>query len=326
MDDWWSAADIAGNVFANIPDGAAVMLAGSYNVMDNNVVVNCQESFRLTRSFAYGNPDNYKVYSDKAAGIPYKSELWTTAFPGIENLFDETGAPDMNNNIVCTNNVLLNSGAPTTSEQVAKTATVENNVTFSKDPGFYDMKNKNYLLNQDSEVYEKIPDFKPIPFTRIGTYSDRAIQRIKKAFVFRAESPYVFKNGEKTKSDKNEAIVENGTLYIPLRSGAEATGATVSFEEETNKVSVANSTSALEFVSGGTISAVSVNGTEYKLANPVINKNYTNYISIEDLVNIFNKHLVTSGNIVVISDIEELFLEEYDSGLLRYIEEQLTIY
>ncbi len=325
-DDWGSAADIAGNIFENIPKGAAVMLAGSYNVMDNNIAINCMESFRLTRSFNYGNPDNFTVYHETTAQVPVKSELWMNAFPGIENVINEKGEPDMNNYIVATDNVLINTPLPTTSEQVKKTATLENNVTFSKDPGFYDMENRNYLLNEDSEVFEKIPDFEQIPFTRIGMYSDRAMSRIKDAYVFCVNSPYVYKNAKRVKNSKNEAIIENDTLYVPLRSGAEAIGANVDFNEETNAVIVSVSGKAMEFVSNGSLDSVKVNGEEYKLSKSVINKEYTNYISLEDLVNIFEKHLVLNNNIAVVSDIEKLFTMGADDGLLRYIEEQLTIY
>ena len=324
LDDWWSAADIAGNVFANIPDGAAVMLAGSYNVMDNNILVNCKESFRLTRSFNYGNPDNFTVYHDKAKNIPYTSELWKNAFPGIENIFAEDGAPDMNNYIVCTDNVLYNAPLPTTSEQVAKTATVKKNVTFTKDPGFYDMENANYLLKEDSSVYDKIPGFMPIPFTRIGAYSERAMQRIKEAYVFSLNTPYAFKNGKKIKNDKESAIALNGTMYVPVRFGADAVGAKVEFDQATEMVNISNKNTTVEFKDGA--KALKVNGSDYALKNPVVNKNDTNYISIEDLANIFEKHLVTYNNMAVISDMEELFRERSDSGLMRYIEEQLSVY
>ena len=325
-DDWWSAADVVGNVFADIPDGAAVMCAGSYNVMDNNMVIDCKESFRLTRSFNYGQTDQFGIFQQNAAKVPYKSELWMNAFPGIENCIDEEGKPFMNNYIVATDNLLVNAPLPRTSEEIAKTATVENNVVYSKDPGFYDMENKNYLLKEDSEVFEKIPDFDPIPFTRIGMYTDRAMSRIKDAYVFRVNSPYMYKNGERVKSDKNEAIVENDTLYVPLRSGAEAIGANVEFNEETNAVIVSISGKSMEFVSNGSLDFVRVNGQDYKLSKPVINKEYTNYISLEDLVNIFEKHLILNNNIAIVSDIEKLFTIGADDGLLRYIEEQLTIY
>ena len=96
--------------------------------------------------------------------------------------------------------------------------------------------------------------------------------------------------------------------------------------KNTNAVVVTSGAKTAEFVSNGTIETLKANGADYTLSKPIININYTNYISIEDLVNIFDKQLVTDGEIAVISGIEKLFNKEYDSGLLRYIEDQLDIY
>lgn len=325
LDDWWSAANIEGNVFAHIPDGCAVMLAGSYNVMHNNMVIDCMESFRLTRSFNYGNPDNFTVYQDKANAVPIKSEVWMNAFPGIENCIDEEGKPDMNNNIVVTNNVFYNSPLPTLSDQVAETAVVENNLELIKSPGFVRESQRNYLLKENARVYKEMPEFEPIPFDKVGVYSERAMDKIKDAYVVSLGSPFMFKNGEKVESNKTEAIVLNGTMYIPLRTGAEAVGALVEFNEATEGVYVSNGSKTIEFTSGGTKDTLNVNGEIYTLKKPVENIGYTNYISIEDLVDIFEKYLVTNEKSAIITPNDALF-DEYDAGLIRYISEQLTIY
>jgi hypothetical protein len=34
------------------------------------------------------------------------------------------------------------------------------------------MKNKNFMLKHDAEVFKKIPGFQPIPFDKMGTYPD----------------------------------------------------------------------------------------------------------------------------------------------------------
>ncbi len=326
LDDWWSAAEMEGNVFANIPDGAAVMLAGSYNEMNNNMVINCKESFRLTRSFNYGNPDDFVVFQEKAASVPIKSEVWMNAFPGIENCIDEEGKPDMNKHIVVTNNLLYDSPLPTTSEQVAATAVVENNVVFEKNPGFVNKATGNYMLQENARVFKEMDNFEAIPFDKIGMYSDRAMDKIKDAYVFSLGSQYMFKNGEKVESSKTEAIVLNGTMYVPLRTGAEAVGAKVDFNEANERVNVSNGAKTIEFISSGTLSAINVNGTVYNLKKPVENIGYTNYISVEDLVDIFEKYLVAEDSIVVISDNDALFDKNEDSGLLRYIGEQVSIY
>jgi len=48
---------------------------------------------------------------------------------------------------------------------------VDNFVT-EEDPGFVDAANMNFQLRDDSVVYQKIPEFKKIPFENIGLYQD----------------------------------------------------------------------------------------------------------------------------------------------------------
>jgi len=48
---------------------------------------------------------------------------------------------------------------------------VDNFVT-EEDPGFVDAANMNFQLRDDSVVYQKIPEFKKIPFEIIGLYQD----------------------------------------------------------------------------------------------------------------------------------------------------------
>jgi hypothetical protein len=41
-----------------------------------------------------------------------------------------------------------------------------------EDPGFVDYRNRDFTLREDSEVFQRIPDFEPIPFGEIGLYED----------------------------------------------------------------------------------------------------------------------------------------------------------
>jgi hypothetical protein len=41
-----------------------------------------------------------------------------------------------------------------------------------EDPGFVDSASKNFSLREDSAVFERIPEFEPIPFEKIGLYND----------------------------------------------------------------------------------------------------------------------------------------------------------
>ena len=48
----------------------------------------------------------------------------------------------------------------------------KNNWVTKEDPGFVDMKNKNFNLKPDAKVYTMIPGFEPVPFDKMGTYKD----------------------------------------------------------------------------------------------------------------------------------------------------------
>ena len=49
----------------------------------------------------------------------------------------------------------------------------ENNYRTDKDPGFVDFKKENFNLKANSEVFTKIPGFKPLPFDNMGLYIDQ---------------------------------------------------------------------------------------------------------------------------------------------------------
>jgi hypothetical protein len=42
------------------------------------------------------------------------------------------------------------------------------NLTVTHDPGFVNAKKSDFSLRKDSEVWKKMPNFRPIPFKRIG--------------------------------------------------------------------------------------------------------------------------------------------------------------
>lgn len=47
-----------------------------------------------------------------------------------------------------------------------------NNWVTREDPGFVDMKNKNFALRPDAKAFRMIPGFQPVPFEKMGLYKD----------------------------------------------------------------------------------------------------------------------------------------------------------
>ncbi|MCQ2456299.1 MAG: right-handed parallel beta-helix repeat-containing protein [Clostridia bacterium] len=71
------------------------------------------------------------------------------------------------------NNVIVRASRPYKLDNGEETATgLDTNYITNDDPGFVDFEGKDYNIRPDAPLYEKIPDFKPIPFSRMGTLEE----------------------------------------------------------------------------------------------------------------------------------------------------------
>ncbi len=331
LDDYWSSAEISGNVFENV-SGYGVASSGNFTKINNNIFVNVRGgAVRAKGSDTYNQSasevfEQYTVqWNQELERFDCYSDRWIKKYPQILELKDENGKFRLGYKMEIMNNILYNSAESSVENDVIRDGTVENNLSYTSDPGFYDVADRNYLLKPDSKVYEKIPDFHPIAFTRMGQYSDRAINRIKKAYVLSAEGTDAFVNGEKVKDAGAGTMVMDGEMYIPLRKAVEIVGGTIDFNAETNEISISTGVQQISLTDGAKDKAT-VNGSDYEFTNEIVNKDYTNYVSMTDFGKLFEKKLNQYGSIVVISDVENLFTDVVDDGLLRYIETQLTVY
>ncbi len=326
LDDFWEAAHINGNVFENIL-GAGVMCAGSYNTITNNIFANIgKTSCSLNRSYDYGTGANSSdsTLRESLLNVDYLSDTWVSKYPEIANAIGEEGKLDINNYITAKNNVLYKAPEPTVSFEISQTALIENNKTYTDDPGFVDLAGRNYTLKQDSKVYTDIEGFQPIPFTRMGLYSQRAIHRVKDSGVFALNSPDAIINGEHTNTEY-DVLTTNGNVYIPVRVAAQLVEGEVSYDEATQMISVSSSTQQLLFAGGGTTSAT-VNGEEVKLESSTLEINGTNYLSAQDVAKAFGRALIEVDGIYVITEDEGLIDKDGDAELVRYYQDALSIY
>ncbi len=60
----------------------------------------------------------------------------------------------------------------------------KNNWLTVDDPGFVNMAGGDLTLKEDSVVFKQIPGFEPVPFTKMGLYSDPWRKRISKRTGF----------------------------------------------------------------------------------------------------------------------------------------------
>ncbi|MBR7033256.1 MAG: right-handed parallel beta-helix repeat-containing protein [Clostridia bacterium] len=71
------------------------------------------------------------------------------------------------------NNVIVRASRPFKLDIGTESATgLDTNYITEDDPGFVDMEGRDYRIRPDAPLYKKIPDFKPIPFEKMGPTDD----------------------------------------------------------------------------------------------------------------------------------------------------------
>ncbi len=143
-------------------------------------------------NFMHSSPEGDGIYFDNLADHPHiignvayrlgPQSSRIQAKRGCAYLIKNFGeAPvDMQNNIAvdCKEGFFVRRGVPSmirnnVAVTCAKTSDDLPDLTvYDTDPGFVDLKALNLGLKSDARVYRDLPEFKPIPFDRIGLYAD----------------------------------------------------------------------------------------------------------------------------------------------------------
>jgi hypothetical protein len=176
-DDGASGNEVYGNVFAG--DRIGVWIAsGPDNTIRHNIFIKPAGSvFGIDdRGTSRGYATNPRLIN-RVKELNPQSEPWLSAHPALATILDNR--PDLPWRTKFIGNLIVNpKPAPTELKINAKLKGDTNileerdNLTVPSDPGFVDMPAANYQLKPDSQVFQKIPGFQPIPFHRIGLQID----------------------------------------------------------------------------------------------------------------------------------------------------------
>ena len=189
-DDSTAGVTVFGNVFFNMHNSYGVLYSNSGRdlTMRNNIVINPQD-FTVELS-----PHYFTWYKGKAplvfgkgkvfdqrllTDINIKEPPYSERYPELVNYMDvivdgeEWEGMWTKRNILSTN-VIIGGNKDLIRIRQNGTGVFENvnNFQTTNDPGFVDLKGGNFMLRQDSEVFKKLPDFKPVPFDKMGLYMD----------------------------------------------------------------------------------------------------------------------------------------------------------
>ena len=238
LDDQHSQTDVTGNVFYNV-EYVALMGGGRNNSFTNNVMIDCPNPLRFdSRGLTWGQ----EGITNNTNKVDWHTDVWAEKYPELVNLMeDEPRVPKYN---VLSGNVLYNTPEFNLDEAVVENGTVENNITITDKKAFVDYAQKNFALSENSSIYQKLPDFEPIPFDQIGRYAytyeeeytdNGAVQPADQTIRLTIGSDKLYQ-GDTVVTLDVPAQVQNDRTLVPLRAIFEALGAQVDWEEETQLI------------------------------------------------------------------------------------------
>ena len=172
VDDGDSGDVITGNVACRVMSG--ILVGGGHDhALTGNIFVDCPKGG--IRIDARGLSRNYTM-SDSRLGNDFRSVKadqppWSNRFPELLRLL--TSDPRIPSGISVTDNVLVRCGISIPRDpNEAKGIKVGKNFLTKSDPGFADPSRLNFSLKPDSPVFKALPGFRPIPFEKIGLFTD----------------------------------------------------------------------------------------------------------------------------------------------------------
>ena len=174
FDDGDGGDIVYGNVFLRCgepgggPFGTIFSHGGHGLVAYNNVFVDCKRALGSAPWSDERWADALKGFAKKMTEeVDTTSPPYTTHYPGIAGFLNyQPGAPRQS---TAARNVLVRCGELSGGNWQAP---ANENLVVDHDPGFVDMDGGDYTLREDSEVFERLPGFKPIPFREMGLYRD----------------------------------------------------------------------------------------------------------------------------------------------------------
>lgn len=167
IDDLTSGIEVYGNVVYNAEEPGTFVHSGRYNNIHNNIYIGCDTPIKVIKTgIAKGIAEGGAVWTNI---LKYDLDIIDQKYPEARESLQNLGDP-VGNRVV--NNISFSGGKSDYREALsAYSGTYSGNVDFIGLPSseltdFYDF--------DYSEILEKCPDFTPIPFEQIGTYTGGA--------------------------------------------------------------------------------------------------------------------------------------------------------
>lgn len=177
VDDVGCAWTCYGNIFNKV-DHPILIGGGSNNKVMNNLILNAPSettkyAISLDRRDSWSQIMTYATST--LAFADYKNEVWQKWYPEAYNIKETLTADGvvLPRNDVIKNNVIINHAVVEIAEIAQELGTVENNLEVDEIKGVTVDENGKVTIAEDSELYDLMPQFQPIPTEKIGLYNDR---------------------------------------------------------------------------------------------------------------------------------------------------------
>lgn len=183
IDDWACGTRVYSNLFYRVGrDRAAVVInGGNDNTIEKNLFVDCRYAVYSSSPFTTWNQEFFKkaiapggVYSERLNAVRYQFPPYSERYPSLLNILEDVPSQPKRNLVTMNAYVSCQDAYKTRGEP--KTTKI-NNATFES-LEFTDPTQLDFSLPDDSILYQKLPDFDPIPFEEIGTYLDDFRQKL----------------------------------------------------------------------------------------------------------------------------------------------------
>lgn len=333
MDGGLSWNVIVGNIIYDFQGTAYALNGGRNNIVENNIADNVTLAFETTAVMAGGDSANHRRYieeNEKAKPYIY-NDYWKERFPVFNKfLYEENSERFKPRDNVVRNNLFLDSTFTIARAQAIIDVwyDMSENYIGNSDPGFENWKERDYNMRNRDKVLKLVPDFKQLPFSRMGKIDKLALARTENAVVLAIDSNEAFVNGKKVYIDENEKVVpieKNGVSYIPIRFLAEALGAGVDWKDD--KVIISTDKINLEFAPGS--AEATKNGERITLENPSVTENERTLIPLREISELLEKEVLWfEPGFISVSDEKDLFLksDETDMNMVKYLYGKINKY
>ncbi len=326
---------IVGNVVKNAPNAFEIN-GGRDNVVINNIMIDNKNGLVIT-DIMLNEEEEEKHYKNlEKLKDAINTDIWKETFPKLDEMLTDDGKI-VNRDVllpignIYQNNVLVNTPLVRADGSAGKYIDVTKNFSTKSDPGFYDYENGNYLLKKDSVVYEELPDFKPLPFTRMGRIDELADVRVQEAICLAIDSPYSLANGKKIQIDADNQtitpkIIEDRT-FVPLRFIAEALGLNVEYDNQTGEITIAGGDILVSLFAGNT--AAKKNGESSTMEKAAIIEDGRTLVPLREISNLFGKQVFWHDmGFITISNDEALFDADdtTEEAMIHYLYGKINIY